>query len=324
MSRGMERVDHSVASPLRGFWYYLRCKATGRPLSVNLEITKRCNARCSFCSCWQAGRSAELDDYAPVIKKFRPVLVSISGGEPFMRRDFAEVVRRVRPYCHYLAFITNGAMLNEQRARALVDSGVDQICVSLDYLGTKHDQVRQVPGLFEHLSKTIPALTAAGYRIALNTIIMESNLDEILPIAYRAEEWGAMVSYSAYCSLKRSDEGGMIAQRRYSQLVGIVDEIKRIKRELRHIKNSNYYLDRIPAYFRDGFVPGCKAGFNWIQVTPDGFVQQCSELPRVCSYSEFDRDRIKKVSCQKCWYTCRGEAEANPLAPNRLLELIRA
>lgn len=321
---GIKPVDHKVASPLRGFWYFVRCKTKGMPLSINLEITKRCNARCSFCACWKAGESEELADYADVVKKFRPVLCSVSGGEPFMRRDYADVIRGVRPYCHYLAFITNGAMLNEARARSLVDAGVDQICVSLDYLGERHDEVRQVKGLYEHLSKTIPALTAAGYRIALNTIIMESNLDQVLPIAYRASEWGAMVSYSAFCSLKRGDEAGMIAGDRYTQLKAVVEEIKRLKRRLGHIKNSDYYLDRVPAYFRDGFVPGCKAGFRWIQVTPDGFVQQCSELPRICHYSEYDPASQKRVSCQKCWYTCRGEAEANPLAPGRLMELIRA
>ena len=304
--------------------YYLRCKARRLPVSINLEITKRCNARCSFCACWQAGESSELADYSPIIRKFRPVIVSVSGGEPFMRKDYVEVLRGIRPYCHYLAFITNGAMLNEARARKLVEAGVDQICVSLDYLGEKHDDVRQVKGLYGHLAGTIPSLTKAGYRIALNTIIMESNLDEILPIAYRAKEWGAMISYSAYCALKRDDEGGMIAQRRYTQLVGIVDEIRGLKGKLGHIKNSDYYLERIPAYFRDGFVPGCKAGFSWIQVTPDGYIQQCSELPRVCHYTEYDRSSLRKVACQKCWYTCRGEAEANPLAPNRLKELIRA
>lgn len=320
----MRPINHKVASPLRGFWYFLRCKARGMPVSINLEITKRCNAKCSFCACWRAGESEELTDYSQIIKKFKPVLVSVSGGEPFMRRDYAEVIRGIRPYCHYIAFITNGAILNEERARSLVDAGVDQICVSLDYLGERHDEVRQVKGLYSHLAKTIPALTAAGYRIALNTIIMESNLDQILPIAYRASEWGAMVSFSAYCALKRDDEGGMVAQNRYTQLVGIVDEIRRLKRSLGHIKNSDYYLDKVPAYFRDGFIPGCRAGLNWIQVTPDGFVQQCSELPRVCHYSEYLPRLQKRVACQKCWYTCRGEAEANPLAPGRLLELIKA
>jgi MoaA/NifB/PqqE/SkfB family radical SAM enzyme len=321
----IEPIEHKSPSPLRGFWYFLRCKARRMPVLLNVEITKRCNAKCAFCACWQADTPGpELTDYGELVRKFRPVLVSVSGGEPLMRKDYAEIIRGMRPHCHFMALITNGALLNGESARRLRDAGIDQICISLDYLGTKHDEVRRVKGLYDHLSQVIPALAKAGYKIALNTIIMESNLDQILPIAYRAKEWGALVSYSAYCSLKRSAEDGMIAQRRYMQLVGIVKELRKLKRSLGHIKNSDYYLKRIPAYFRDGSMPGCLAGFRWLQVTPDGFIQQCSELPRLCHYTEFDRCSIKPVACTKCWYTCRGEAEANPLAPGRLIELIRA
>lgn len=321
----IEAIEHKSPSPLRGFWYFTRCKARRMPVLLNVEITKKCNAKCAFCACWQADTPGpELADYAPIVKKFKPVLVSVSGGEPLMRKDCADVIRGMRPHCHYMALITNGALLNERSARELALAGIDQICISLDYLGKKHDEVRRVKGLYDHLAEIIPTLTGAGYRIALNTIIMESNLSEILPMAYRAKEWGAMISYSAFCSLKRNTADGMVAQRRYTQLVGIVDELRRLKKTLGHIKNSDYYLKKIPAYFRDGQVFGCKAGFRWLQITPDGYVQQCSELPRLFHYTEYDRRQIKPAACAKCWYTCRGEAEANPLAPGRLIELIRA
>lgn len=324
MTENIEPIQHLKPSAFRGFLYFLRCKALRRPTLVNLEITKRCNARCAFCTCWQLGKSEELDDYAPVIERFQPVLLSVSGGEPLMRKDYAELLAGVRPHCHYLSIITNGVLLDPTRARRLVEAGVDQISISLDYLGKQHDEARKVEGLYDHLAELIPALAKAGYRLSLNTIIMESNLDEILPIAYRAKEWGVDVSFSAYCSLKRDTEEGMVRQQRYAQLVGIVSEIRKLKRQLRNIRNSDYYLERIPAYFRDGVMPGCRAGERWVQITPDGYIQQCSELPRLCHYTEFSRKKLKPVACAKCWYTCRGEAEAQPLAPRRLLELIRS
>lgn len=294
------------------------------PPLVNLEFTKHCNARCSFCSCWQLESKGELSDYGPVIKRFRPVVVSVSGGEPLLRKNYAELLRGIRPYCHFLAIITNGALLNAESARKLTEAGVDQICVSLDFLGAKHDEARRVEGLYDHLSRIIPALTRAGHRIALNTVMMESNLGEILPIAYRAKEWGALVSFSAYCALKSDSENEMVRHGRYTQLVGIVREIRRLKGELKNIKNSDYYLDALPAYFRDGHMPGCRAGYRWIQVTPDGYIQQCSELPKVSHYTEFSRKIIEPPTCAKCWYTCRGEAEAPHLRPKRLLELMRS
>ncbi len=309
---------------MRGFWYFARCNVRRMPRLVNLEITKRCNAKCDFCPYWQDGEHRELDDYAPVIKKFKPVVVSVTGGEPLMRKNYAAIIKGIRPYCHYLGMVTNGTMLNERSARTLVEAGVNHISVSLDYLGSQHDDVRRVSGLYDHLSRTLPALAAKGYRIVLNTIIMESNLEQVLPIAYQAKEWGVHVSYSAYCTLKKDDHNEMVRAQRYAQLVHIVDELKGLKRTMGTIKNSDYYLDGIAPYFRDGGKSNCRAGYRWLQITPDGYIQQCSELPRLCHFTEYRRGALRPAACTKCWYTCRGEAEAQPLKPSRLWELIKA
>lgn len=309
---------------MRGVLYYLRCNVRRMPRLLNLEVTKRCNAKCDFCPYWQEKVGEELTDYAPVIKKFKPVVVSITGGEPLMRKDCFDIVRGIRPHCHYIGFITNGRLLSEAKARELVGAGVDHISISLDYLGEKHDEMRQIKGLYDHLSNLIPDLASRGYRIILNTVIMESNLDQILPITYKAKEWGVQVSYSAYCDIKNDDKDNMVRAQHYTQLMGVMDELKKLKRELGSVKNSDYYLNGVTPYFRDGMKPNCRAGYRWVQVSPDGYVQQCSELPRVCHFSEYSRKVIKPVTCAKCWYTCRGEAEANPLKPSRLWELIKA
>lgn len=320
----MEKVIHKAPHWTRGLFYFLRCKARKNPPLVNLEFTKRCNAKCVFCQYWQLESPDELDDYGPIIKRFRPVVVSISGGEPLMRKNYPELIRSIRPYTHYLSLVTNGSLLNKESAKNLVEAGVDHISVSLDYLNRKHDEARRIEGLYEHLSRMIPELAAAGYRLSLNTIIMESNLDQILPIAYRAKEWGVSVSYSAYCTLKKDDDQGMIREKRLKQLGEIVSELLRLKPMLKNIRNSDFYFGRIPSYFRDGVVRQCRAGSRWIHVTPDGFIQQCSELPRICYHTDFKRDLVVSPSCSKCWYTCRGEAEAPLVAPKRFLELVRS
>jgi len=309
---------------MRGFWYYLRGNLRRTPRLVNLEVTKRCNAKCNFCPYWQEKAGEELADYAPVIKKFKPVVVSVTGGEPLMRKDCVDIIRGIRPYCHYIGFITNGRLLTEPKARELVGAGVDHISISLDDLGTQHDEMRQIKGLYDHLSNLVPDLASRGYRIIFNTVIMESNLNQILPIAYKAQEWGVQVSYSAYCDIKNDDKDNMVRAKRYTQLMGVVDELKRFKQSLGNVKNSDYYLNGIAPYFRDGVRPNCRAGYRWVQVAPDGHVQQCSELPKICHFSEYSRKVIKPVTCAKCWYTCRGEAEANPLKPSRLWEFINA
>ncbi len=317
-------MKHKAPPPFRGFLYYVRCRAMKNPILVNLEFTKHCNASCHFCSNWQLDSSGEIDDYSPIIKMFRPVLVSISGGEPLIRKNYDGLIKKFRQYCHYVSFITNGALLNIDSANRLTAAGVDQISVSLDYLGKEHDDARKIEGLYDHIKETLPKLSSAGFRLSLNTIIMESNLDQIIPLAHKAKEWGVDISYSAYCSLKSDNSSEMVRTEKLPQLIAVVDEIRRLKGKLKNIRNSNHYLSKVADYFRDGYVPHCQAGFKWIQVTPDGYLQQCSELPRLCRYDQFDKSMLKKVSCSKCWFTCRGEMEAEFLKPSRIIELIKA
>ena len=311
-------------SPWRGAFYWLRCKLTHRPTLVNLEFTKKCNASCSFCACWQVESPNEMTDYAPLVAKFKPVVCAVSGGEPLLRKNYAELLKTVRPHCHYLAIITNGALLNEISAATLADAGVDQISVSLDYIGDQHSRQRKIEGLYQHIEKTLPVLAAQGYNIALNTIIMENNLDQIILIAHKAKEWGIKVSFSSYCPLKKDKSDLMISPESYKKLVKVVGEIRRLKRINRNIKNSDYYLENIPRYFRTGGIGNCKAGKLWVQATPDGYIQQCSELPRVSHFSDYETRKVEQPACTKCWYTCRGETEAPFLRPKRFLELIRA
>ena len=317
-----DQVVHAPAPKWRGIFYYVRGKLTHRPKLLNLEFTKHCNAKCSFCACWQVESPGELQDYSDVVKRFKPLVCSVSGGEPLLRHNYDQLLTGIRPHCHYLMIITNGALLNEISAAKLVKAGVDQISVSLDYIGNGHSEQRKIEGLYEHLEATVPALTKRGYNIVLNTIIMESNLDHIIPLAHKAREWGAKISYSSYCTLKKDLNEFMVTPGRFEELKRVIGELKQIKRKTKHIRNSDYYFDRIPEYFQNGGISNCHAGKLWMQVTPDGYIQQCSELPRVAHYTEYSTKKVKKPACTKCWYACRGETEANPLRPSRLKELL--
>ena len=75
----------------------------------------------------------------------------MSGGEPLLRPDLLEIVRTLKAGCAPLrVFVnTNGALLTLPRFADLVDAGVDEVLVSLDYPDARHDAFRAIPGLFE-------------------------------------------------------------------------------------------------------------------------------------------------------------------------------
>ncbi len=302
---------------------YIKVRAQRRPVLVNLEVTKFCNAACDFCDYWQTKKSPKLDDYVEVVRKINPMMVSMTGGEPLLRKDLPNVIRSLRDSFGflYIGMVTHGQLLTLEKARSLWDAGLDQLSISMNYLGPKHDEERGLPGLFDHLSKLIPRLKEVGVdNVVLNTVIKDDNLDHIPNIIRQAHAWGIRVSFSSYTSFKNGNEAYMVRTERLGKLRETIGEIKRLKREFRNVVSSRYYLDTVPKYFEQGYMGGCKAGKSFIQMTPDGYLKVCPEMPVIGHASDYQR-QTEDVTCTKCWYSCRGESQA-PFSPQRFWELV--
>src|SRR5215831_615180 len=96
--------------------HYFHNRLSGRPTSLTLEITKRCNATCDFCPYWEADEVDEVKDFTPVVDFFRPLQVSITGGEPLLRKDVIDIVKQVKSVegFRYIGFFFNDSVLTEK------------------------------------------------------------------------------------------------------------------------------------------------------------------------------------------------------------------
>jgi MoaA/NifB/PqqE/SkfB family radical SAM enzyme len=298
----------------------------GSPRVLYIEVTKRCNAFCSFCPYWQDHRRGELEDYAPIVARLRPFCVTFSGGEPLLRRDMPQLIEKVaalspRPY---IAVLTNGWLLSPERARALHAAGCEQISISLDHVGARHDERRRLPGLFARLERQMPELRAVGFdRININSIIMRSNLDEITSLARLAERWGVTISFSAYSNLKTKSDDEFIAGDELPKLRAVVAELRRMKLA-GHVITSHHYLDHLVDYFANGGRVGARctaAGRAFMHVDPWGNLKICPEFEPFAHWTEIDVKQPAPHDCTGCWYGCRGENEA-PLTLGRIGELL--
>ena len=123
-----------------------------RPTHVDIELSNRCNLKCSMC--WFHGLRGVGDRYRKTemttaqvfailnqIAPFRPYLY-FGGGEPFIRDDFIEILSCATQLKLPVAFTTNGVLLDPERAARVVDLGVDAINFSIDGLEKSHDRMR--------------------------------------------------------------------------------------------------------------------------------------------------------------------------------------
>ena len=182
----MDRVDPSRTALTDAF---------GRRISyLRISVTDRCDLRCRYCMAERMtflprDELLTLEEIALLADLFiaRGVTkIRLTGGEPLVRRDLIDLVRRVGRHLggglEELTLTTNGTRL-AQHADALFDAGVRRINVSLDSLN---------PDRFGHVTRRgdirlvfdgLKAARAAGLKVKINMVALKGvNEDEILPM----------------------------------------------------------------------------------------------------------------------------------------------
>lgn len=130
------------------------------------ESTLRCNVHCLHCGsdCIASIETPDMpaEDFLKVIDtEVTPhvdpheVMIVISGGEPLMRKDLAEVGRALKQRGYPWGMVTNGLALTEKKFHELLDAGLRSITVSCDGLEADHVWLRQHPLAFEGATRAI-------------------------------------------------------------------------------------------------------------------------------------------------------------------------
>src|SRR5438067_13378024 len=111
------KIALSPLEKLRAAGKFLDVTFNKRPLTVSIEVTKRCNARCDFCDYWKISDRDEMTDFIDDVRRFDPQVVVFTGGEPMLRRDLVPLVRQIKelPGFRYITVLTHGGVLTEAK-----------------------------------------------------------------------------------------------------------------------------------------------------------------------------------------------------------------
>ncbi|HXX31709.1 MAG TPA: GTP 3',8-cyclase MoaA [Myxococcaceae bacterium] len=194
----------------------------GRPLrNLRLSVTDRCNLRCSYCMpepdyVWlPRSELLTFEEMTRVVGVFCSLgvdRVRLTGGEPLLRHQLPELVRRLaaEPRLRDIALTTNGVLLAEL-ARPLREAGLGRVTVSLDTL--RPERFRALTRRDEHarVLAGIAAVRAAGFPgPKLDAVVMRGrNDDELVSLLDYAREQGAELRFIEYM-----DVGGATRWRR--------------------------------------------------------------------------------------------------------------
>src|SRR5712692_2982219 len=317
------KISLSPLEKLRAAGKFLDVAFNKRPLTVSIEVTKRCNARCDFCNYWKISDRDEMLDFTDVVRRFDPLIVVFTGGEPMLRRDLVSIVKSVKdlPGFRYVTVLTHGGFLSEAKIKELVAAGVNQINISMNYPDARQDQERGIPGLFQRLESTVPRMVAQGYScFTFASMLMVDNMHDAEPLIRLAHKWGINIAFSGYNDLKNGNQKHFVSPEKMAEFKEVCRRIIELKRELGNVMTSDYFFRTLPEFYEKRKIDGCQAGKIMIHVSPKGMVQPCAELPAVSHYSEFVPKDYPGPNCGRCFDACRSEPQA-PITLRRLGEL---
>ncbi len=167
----------------------------GRQISyLRISVTDRCDFRCVYCMAedmtFLPKRGVlsfeEIEAMANAFIARGTTRIRLTGGEPLVRRDIMDLVRRlggrIGNGLNELTLTTNGSQL-EKHAEGLFDAGVRRINVSLDTLDADRFRAITRRGRLDQVMAGIDAAQAAGLAIKINMVAMAGvNEDEIEPM----------------------------------------------------------------------------------------------------------------------------------------------
>jgi len=145
---------------------------------LELQITDRCNLRCRHCYIGEkAPQELSVEQITEILKEFEEMQglrLMITGGEPLMHSNFAELNNILPDFRIRKVLFTNGLLLNKDFLRGL---NVDEIQISIDGLEKGHDSLRGA-GTFSKAVEAVRLAKETGFEVSVATMVHAKNLED--------------------------------------------------------------------------------------------------------------------------------------------------
>ncbi len=269
------------------------------PFSVVVSVSYRCNSKCKTCDVWRKPNDdMTLEEWDKTFAQIGrgPLYFTFTGGEPFMRKDTADMALSAYQHCRpsVITIPTNGILTKQ-----IIDQ-VDRLCagapkaniginLSLDEVGERHDEIRMVPGNWAKAMKTwaeLKALQKQHKNLVLtnHTVISNYNIDRFFEI-YAGLEFLEPDSYITEIAEERVEldtidwEITPLAEK-YGPIADFLSqkarqrEVKGFAKITQAFRAEYYQLAKRILYEERQVIP-CYAGWASCQLAPNGDVWSC-------------------------------------------------
>jgi Y-X(10)_GDL-associated radical SAM protein len=284
------------------------------PVHAVWEITLACDLKCLHCGS-RAGKkrtdelsTAECFEVIEALANLGTREVNLIGGEAYLRKDWADLVRHIRGQGMRCLIQTGGRNFSQKFIDMAVDAGLNGLGVSLDGLEESHDYLRGVPGSFQRAVETLRMAREAGLSISVNTQIgtrtvpdLSGLLDRIIEIG--ATHWQVQLTVAMGNAVDHPEL--LLQPYQLAEVMPLLADLYKHAEQNNVLivmgNNIGYFgpYEHLWRGFGDDRVhwTGCSGGHTVIALEADGLVKGCPSLESV----EYGAGNIRTMSLESIW-----------------------
>jgi len=249
------------------------------PLSVQLDLTYRCNERCIHCYLDHDDHgemtTAEIKGLLDQMADAGVFFLTISGGEIMMRRDFFEILEHAHARTFSIKLKTNGVLIRKKEAERMRALGVESVQISVySHRAEVHDAITKMPGSFRQSIEAIRLLRTLGLHVTMANVLMVQNAHDYPGVRALAAELGAK------CTLDPTITPMMDGDRSILELNVDKAALREVFRDAALVGNVEEFCAPPQGVDQDALdMLPCSAGHTACYVSPYGDVYPCVQFP---------------------------------------------
>ncbi len=283
------------------------------PKNVVWELTLRCNMNCAHCGSTAGyARQQELNheeglDLCRQLGEMGCEILTLLGGEPFLREDWDDFARCLNEYNVKVNAISNGYAMDQKLVDKIKEAKLTNVAISIDGLKETHEKIRRKPDCYQRAIDSLNLLKENGISTAIVTTICRDNLkelDELYKIVFQqqAEIWQIQIGVPRGRLCEHSDF--IIQPENLFELERFIVRVKQERRVHLDIADNIGYFGRNEELFRFHitsrlpFWTGCYAGIQAMGIDANGDIKGCLSMP---SLPQFIEGNIRNNSLRQIW-----------------------
>lgn len=285
-----------------------------KPVTFYGLVNERCNVKCRYCEYWRLStykNEMSMDEWQKALLSVKEFVgtysISFSGGEPFIKPGFLELMAFCHAHGIYSGVTTNGSALNRRNAQKLVAARPLNLNVSVDAPDAAlHDYLRGWPGLFQKLSDGIKYVreerdkARLDFPIIIKTTVNSKNF-RVLPdmVGWVKQAGATTLNFQPVDRWTPETYNELwLEEPDQDELRKVVDAMLALKRRGEPIMNSEAVIGLMPKHFREESAQPeampCRVGMRDFFIRTNGDVEVCFFYPSI--------GNIKEQSAREIWY----------------------